>query len=71
MKIQGLSKQLPIFSLQEYRSVRQSPVQNGVLVIDNQLIIVVPLPSQDGVSGIHKMTRYKDGGFLDEFFLTV
>jgi hypothetical protein len=51
--------------------VRQSPVQNGVLVIGNQLIIVVPLPSQDGVSGIHKMTKYKDGGFLDDFFLTV
>jgi hypothetical protein len=27
--------------------------------------------AQDGVSRIHTMTRYKDGGFLDEFFLTV
>jgi hypothetical protein len=37
MKIQGLSKQLPIFSLQRYRSARQSPVQNGVLGLDKQL----------------------------------
>jgi hypothetical protein len=26
---------------------------------------------QDGVSGVHKMTGYKDGGLLGEFFLTV
>jgi hypothetical protein len=26
---------------------------------------------QDGVSGVHKMTRYKDGGLLGKIFLTV
>jgi hypothetical protein len=45
--------------------------QGGVSGINNQLIIVVPLLVQDGVSRIHRTTRYKDGGFLDEFFLTV
>ena len=39
MKIQGLSKQLPIFLLQKYRSARQSPVQNGVLGLEKQLQI--------------------------------
>jgi len=26
---------------------------------------------QDGVSGVYEMTRYKDGGSLGKFFLTV
>ncbi len=57
-----------------YRPVKmylRETVQDGVSGLNKQLIIVVPLPSQDGVSGIHKMTRYKDGGLLGEFFLTV
>ncbi len=36
---QGLSKQLPIFLLQRYRSARQSPVQNDVLGLEEQLEI--------------------------------
>jgi len=58
------------FLLQRYRSARQSPVQNGVLGLEKQLqifhFLCLNMASlslfQDGVSGVHKITRYNDEG---------
>jgi hypothetical protein len=59
------------FSLPMHQYGRSFPFQDGVSGINNQLIIAVPLLSQDGVSGVLKMTKYNDGGSLGKFFLTV
>jgi hypothetical protein len=69
--VSRLNKQLQIFCFLCTNMAALSLFQDGVSGINNQLIIAVPFLSQDGVSGVHKMTRYKDGGLLGKIFLTV
>jgi hypothetical protein len=67
----GLEKKLQIFRFLCTNMAALSLFQDGVSGINNQLNIAVPLLSKNGVSGVYKMTRYKDGGLLGKFLLTV
>jgi hypothetical protein len=54
-----------IFSCSRWR------FKNTRTAVSFSLPMAVAFLSQVGVSGVRKMTRYKDGGLLGKFFLTV